>query len=132
MAALMRRRSPRRTGALQRAIAVVRTTDGAGVTFPARYAIHDQGGVIRPTRGRWLAVPIAGTPRDLPPRMTGRHFVLRTRGGRLFLALPGGALNIRYRLVRSIRIRRSGFATSALLETADRTEHKLLALAGTL
>jgi hypothetical protein len=51
----------------------------------------------------WLAIPLRDELRDVGPRSGPRLFVVRTRDGRRFLASQAsGAIDIRWRLVRSI------------------------------
>ena len=109
----------RRRGGLARAIrARFFTSRGAAsghLNFPAKYAPIEFGGTVRP-RGRYLAVPIAPAALSLPgPRSDSADlFVLTSRDGRRFLASrQGGAIEIRWRLMRSVRIKGQHFAGKA-------------------
>ena len=103
-----RRMAPRDTGAMGRSVVTETRGDlGAGSlslgsTHPGA-ALQDAGGVVR---GRpWLAIPI-GPQRYSSPRLESGLFALRSRDGRVFLASRrGGALDLRWRLVRSIVVR---------------------------
>lgn len=73
-----------------------------GATVP--YAqIEEEGGVLVPTRGRYLAIPLQkGLPRS-GPRADGKLFAFRSRDGRLFLARRDGKqLDVRWKLQTSV------------------------------
>jgi len=92
------------TGAMKRSIYALleRKRIRIGATVP--YAqIEEEGGVIVPTKGRHLAIPLQrGLPRA-GPRADGKLFAFRSRDGRLFLARRDGkALDVRWKLQTSV------------------------------
>lgn len=112
-----RRGAPVDRGDLARSIDAQVTDDHRiAVSMPARYAVVEDGGTIRPRRGQWLAVPIVPAAALLPgPRSDiGGLFVVVRRDGRRFLASrAGGSIDLRWRLVRDITIRGRGFMREA-------------------
>ncbi len=78
------------------------TKDGIALsaTHPAAAGFETGGRVYG---SPWLAVPLREELRGTGPRVGPRLFVIRTRDGRRFLASQqSGAVDIRWRLVRSI------------------------------
>jgi hypothetical protein len=78
------------------------TKDGIALsaTHPAAAGFETGGRVYG---SPWLAVPLRDELRNVGPRSGPRLFVIRTRDGRRFLASQqSGAVDIRWRLVRSI------------------------------
>lgn len=110
-----RARAPHRSGELRRALAVRSSDKGIGLSMPAKYAPQEFGATIKP-RGRFLAVPVSAAARSLAgPRSDGALFVLVARDGRRFLARRGSAgLDLRWRLVRRVRIRGRRFVGRAM------------------
>lgn len=128
LARLARRHAPRASGDLQREIQPVIRKGAAGATMPARYATLETGGVIMPRRARWLAVPIGPAPAALSgPRADSDLFTLTARDGRKFLATRRGAgVELRWRLLPSLRLQARGFMARAQREVAAGTPTALL------
>lgn len=106
--------APRRTGELRRSIDVEHKPDHSTISYPEKYAALDHGGVIHPTHGAWLAVPVR---RGLPasPRQDAGLFSIQLSDGRVVLAKRRGRMaEIRWRLVKSIRLRATGFASKTI------------------
>ncbi len=121
-----KRLAPRRKGQLQRMIkARIQTGAGAGsvlLSMPAKYAPLEFGADIRPKRRQWLAVPIQPATVGMPgPRSdTVDLFVLTARDGRKFLASKiGGAIDLRWRLLKQARITGVGFMSAGQKKGAD-------------
>lgn len=127
-AGLARRNAPRRTGRLRRSITARVGKDKATVEMPGEYAPVEFGGVIRPKRGSFLAVPVSASSRNLkgPRSDTAQLFTLTSRDGRVFLASRvGGGIELRWRLMRSVTVRGRHFMTKAHDAGANDLEGRL-------
>ena len=93
-------------------------------------AIHEYGGIIRPVRRKWLAIPLpiartaAGvsryqTPRDVP----GLRFMLSKRGNALLVDKKGVPW---YVLKKSVTIPKRPYLLPALLKAGDRLQKQLM------
>lgn len=142
--------SPRvRAGTLRRSIqgSVELEAEGVKLTLSAgregspseRYAdIQEQGGTIRPKKGRFLAIPVNGA---LTSSGVARYKSPRDVGGLRFQAIRGGAMGLLVRdhagrgkggrgarsevlfiLVRSVRIPATRFLGRAMDETRPKAE----------
>lgn len=111
LTALMRT-APRRTGKLRRSLSVVASERGITIGSDADGAdLQDTGGTVR-TRGKLLKVPINGVAGSTLDRSL---FALRARDGRIFLAGKiAGEIVLRYRLMQSVKIKGTGYATRGL------------------
>lgn len=93
-----------RTGALRRSLTQTVTAQGDGAaldvsvgSFTAAYArIHEYGGIIRPIRSKYLAIPIgkaltrAGVARFSPRNFPGElHFIRSRKGNKLLVQFIG-------------------------------------------
>lgn len=114
------------TGALARSweIEIAVTSRGAqgGVRSPLPYArIHNQGGIITPKRGRYLAIPIGRTPRGMQARHDPTPLAAwRSRAGNLILWSTGnGAPEPRYVLKESVRIPATHYLDIAIRSAQD-------------
>lgn len=101
-------------GALRRGVLVRPAVNlRAAVISTARYSrIHERGGVIRPTRGRYLPVPLNAEARRMRERVgsgslrgVGGMFVVRSRRGNLLLArAAAGGITPMFALKPSVRL----------------------------
>lgn len=102
-------------------------TTGADLPYAA---IHEYGGVIRPVRRKWLAIPLpiaktaAGvsryqTPRDVP----GLRFMLSKRGNALLVDKTGVPW---YVLRKSVTIPKRPYLLPALLKAGSRLQNQLM------
>lgn len=91
--------------------------DGAGLL--------DHGGTVR---GRpWVAVPVGPRIAVRGPRLDGDLFALRSRDGRVFLASRrGGALDVRWRLIRSVTVRGSHYLSGPAEELIAEAPRRML------
>ncbi len=115
------------TGELKRSIYAVLDARGIRIGATAPYArIEEEGGLILPTRGRYLAIPLKkGLPR-LGPRHDGNLFVFRSRDGRLFLARRDGKqLDVRWKLQASVRRKAHPFLRPAVEALAKKIPAEL-------
>ncbi len=91
------------------------TSDGAEILLRADvpYArIHEEGGIIRPKRGRYLKIPVNGTSysgADL-------HFQSSKRGGGVLISSDG---QIRYILKEQVKITKRPFMAPALTDDGE-------------
>lgn len=108
-----------RSGTLRRSIRAVAERQGLRITVGVQagserigYArIQEEGGTVRPVRGRFLAIPLppaltgAGVPRFSGPRAAGDLRFIPIRGGQAGLLVRSrGAEEALYLLVREARI----------------------------
>lgn len=122
----IRRTVPRRTGHLARSLALREAGTTSAITYPAEYRALDEGGVVRPQHGAWLAVPIGPHVRARSPREDGRLIVIRRSDGRLYLLRRRGRVGeIRWRLVAQIRQRATGFASRPIALATPITTREL-------
>ncbi len=122
----IRQRAPKDRGELARSVRVAVDRRGIVASIPGRYLAIEEGGTPRPKRGRWPAVPMRPTgvtgPRQDPVRM----FVLTASSGKRYLvARNGRALDFRWRLVRSVRLRAQRFVGKASTTEIPRTVEEL-------
>ena len=123
-----------RSGALIRSIKTPeprRTPWGleAEVVADSRYArMHEEGGVIRPKRAKFLAIPLV--PGLTSPRNQYGTFVFRASSGKLIIARrsPGGGLEPLYVLKKQVKIPDRPFLKPALEDNRARIE-KMIARA---
>lgn len=106
----------RRTGALVRSFEVVVTgTDvddlrGTLGTDSKYAAIHEYGGRITPTRGQYLAIPLAaaltraGVTRDEPRSYSDAFFITSRSGTLLLVRRAGGGIEPLFAMKRSVTI----------------------------
>lgn len=120
-AARASRMAPRDTGKLSRSVRTEQRGDlsRGEIVLSSSHpgaALQDTGGVVR---GRpWLAIPI-GPRTHQSPRHDGSLFAIRSRSGAVYLASRrGGALDLRWRLVRSIVVRGTGWLSDPAREVA--------------
>lgn len=107
----------------------------AGNRTSIRYArMQEEGGTIRPKKGRFLAIPMsnaktaAGVPRWPTPRAVPGLFALNLRG-RIFLVRKQGAgLEFLYRLKESVRIRGTKYLARAVARQQKRLPRELIEL----
>lgn len=91
-----------------------------GVTSALPYArIHDEGGIVRPKRGRFLAIPQRGVARGLMPRhdLTPMRAIPTRKGGYLLIDVASG--RVRYVLVREVRIPATHYVRLAVEAASD-------------
>lgn len=121
-ATLARRAAPRRTGDLRRSIRATVTGDVAHGTVSLQAdapgaGVQDTGARI--TGSPWLAIPI-GPRIASSPRTDGPLFAIRSRGRVFLVSRRGGALDLRWRLVRSVTVRGTDYlGTHARALAAD-------------
>lgn len=110
------RSAPRRSGRLARSIYATLSKKGIELGSTAPYArITEMGGVIYPRNARALAIPLQRGLPEMGPRHDGKLFVLRTRSGGVYLARDrGNTLDVRWKLVSSVRRRAQPFLRPAL------------------
>jgi phage gpG-like protein len=100
----------RQTGTLARSWFV--NTVGWGHTFAVKVAtntkyakIHQTGGVIKPTSGRYLAIPLNNVAKTRKPRdFDDAFFIASKRGNRLIVRRSGKGLQTLYLLKESVKI----------------------------
>lgn len=126
----------RDTGRLASSLVYQVTGSDVVVGSPLVYSrIQNRGGVIRPTRGRYLAVPLptltVSERRTKGPRDFPNTFVRRGRSGRLivFQKLSRGSIRPLFVLVESVKITARPYLTwtRADLEAIARRWRALLA-----
>lgn len=128
--AAVRAASPRKSGRLADSWRVRRSGDRMIVdsTHPAA-AILERGGTLY--GHPWLAVPIRASVGAASPRHDGDLISIRTRDGRVFLAAPRGrSLDVRWRLVRSVRLRAHPYLRRAVEEGLRGWDRQLLDVVG--
>jgi phage gpG-like protein len=97
------------TGVLRASVQVTATADGvvARTNHPGA-AIHQYGGVIRPKRGKYLAIPAtkeakrAGSPRRFPRPLKTQ--LGRNRNGGVMYELRGGVRVVQFYLSKKVTI----------------------------
>lgn len=115
------------TGALSRSWTVRLEVKGGGqevlgvVGTPLAYAqIHNEGGVIKPKAGKFLAIPVRPpTARGLAPSRDSTPMVaIRSKAGKPFLAdkskLARGVVEARYLLRRQVTIQATNYVDIAV------------------
>lgn len=110
------RSAPKRSGRLARSVYATLSKKGIELGATAPYArITELGGVIYPRNARALAIPLQRGLPEMGPRHDGKLFVLRTRSGGVYLARDtGNTLDVRWKLVSSVRKRAQPFLRPAL------------------
>lgn len=124
-----------RSGTLRRSIRAVAERQGlrlmvgveAGSERIGYARLQEEGGTVRPVRGRFLAIPLppaltgAGVPRYSGPRAAGELRFVPIRGGQAgLLVRTKGAQEALYLLVREARIPATRFLGRAMDEGAPR------------
>lgn len=118
--ATVRASAPIGRGELRRSLAVRHSKNTETLSMPGKYAPLEFGGLIRPSKARFLAVPVSAGARSFRgPRQDGALFALTLKDGRRFLARPGSlGFEIRWRLIEQVKITGRGFVTAAMRKSA--------------